>query len=239
MNNRLIKKLNKAGIPLDKPQIESLVLGQLRNVPVTVLNELLAMDFVYKSPYSASFYSKPKDWKTTLDNTIRYSDHWNFLDSHNPERMHCPTDVRTQENLWAKGIWSEKKQEYTIVQTYHPTPIEQYAALKESIVAVRKQYEQTPEFQAMIGRRVKFFEQVKSKSLSIIIDESQAQIVKWKLDSHPPYIKIADEHGVEEKLPGRPLLKGKAFVIITKDGQTIDGQELLKSIDSRHPSNKY
>lgn len=103
--------------PLTKLELYNAI-GDWKDVPFGVLQEVIELDYIHKSPCSLSFYNKQKDWGFTEDKTIRYSNHWNFTSSRTGNKIHSKTNIPIYQDTWAKGIYDISTDTFTILQTY-------------------------------------------------------------------------------------------------------------------------
>jgi hypothetical protein len=104
--------------PLTNSELFTCVSSCYKQIPIDVLYEVLSENYIHKSPYSLSFYNKEKDWNYTQDETVRYSNHWNFLARKTGNKLHAKTDINITQDVWAKGIYDEKSDIYTIIKRY-------------------------------------------------------------------------------------------------------------------------
>lgn len=89
-----------------------------KNVPLQVLEEVVEAEYLHKSPCSLSFYNKRKEWGSTEDKTIRWSNHWNFKSSRTGNKIHSKTDIPIYQDVWAKGIYDFCTDTFTILKIY-------------------------------------------------------------------------------------------------------------------------
>jgi len=123
--------------PLTKTELFS-TLENWKQIPIDVLHDVLSEDYIHKSPCSVSFYNKRKDWNYTQNETVRYSNHWNFVAKRTGDKLHAKTDIDITQDAWAKGIYDEKTDIFTIVKRYenrHSTK-EEIAKLKNKFFPV-------------------------------------------------------------------------------------------------------
>ncbi|MEM1356365.1 MAG: LPD5 domain-containing protein [Planctomycetota bacterium] len=81
------------------------------SMPQSLRDTVASWDYISKSPYSHSYYSKPgKSWSHTPEGIRRVSDHWNFT-SQGPE-IHAKTDKPVENNThwtlaeYREGTWN-------------------------------------------------------------------------------------------------------------------------------------
>lgn len=88
--------------------------GVLGYINFAIVEELLEWDIINKSPYSDSFYNdKNISWRHKPLNSLRISDHWNFIAQDGD--VHCKTDVELYSG-WALGKFDGEK--YIILKQY-------------------------------------------------------------------------------------------------------------------------
>lgn len=113
-----LRKKRNWKTPLTKLEIKNSV-GEWRlKVPKTIILEFLNTKDLYKSPCSISFYSKMKDWNYTEPDTIRWSDHWNFLSKHTGNKIHAKTNIEIPEGIWARGKYDSNNDIFIIELIY-------------------------------------------------------------------------------------------------------------------------
>lgn len=103
--------------PLTKKEIKN-ALGDWKLVPAKVVLEIVEFETLYKSPYSLSFYSKRKYWNYTEPDTIRLSNHWNFISRHTGEKVHCKTNIEIPDNTWIKAKYDDKNVIFVVEEIY-------------------------------------------------------------------------------------------------------------------------
>lgn len=95
-----------------------------KRVPVTLLQELLKLEKVFKSPFSMSFYDRSRQWNVYENGLIRYGNHWNFKTDDNA--LHGKTTEPMPGLNWAKGVYDIEKGAYEIVEVYQDNTIEEF-----------------------------------------------------------------------------------------------------------------
>ena len=103
--------------PLTKLEVYQSI-GDWKDVPFQILEEIILLDYIHKSPCSLSFYNKQKDWGFTENETIRYSNHWNFKSARTGNKIHSKTNIPIYQDTWAKGIYDFSTDTFTILKTY-------------------------------------------------------------------------------------------------------------------------
>lgn len=84
-----------------------------RAVPLEFFKIIGEWDGFHKSPYSDTAYSGKKDWGYTPDNTLRFSDHWNFKSQ---GKIHCITKTKvTNDSHWTLAKFDAKTEKYEVV----------------------------------------------------------------------------------------------------------------------------
>lgn len=176
-------------LPLSLKDVRSM-LSSWKCVPYLAVKDLIEWNCIHKSPYSFSFYNKPKDWLTTETGTLRISDHWNFLSAKRgrdgvkitPDKLHAKTDTIIEQGVWYKGIYDETLDTYIIVATYgiEEMSYEQYVELRNSIPL------EQIEFPAdLIEKRRDFSNKIKSGLVAIKVGNgfnTVKKLTKYRID---------------------------------------------------------
>lgn len=166
--------------PLSKGEL-LYAIGEYSKLPFVVLEEMTKLKTVYRSPSSFSFYSNPKEWGYTENETLRYSNHWNFLSYRTGGKIHSITNIPVPENTWAKAIYDSSTGIFNVLEIYVDAKLttkQQYKQLKEIINPGNLMFKPSEEF---IEKRRRFKQDVLDGNV-IFLGKRVIKISKLRID---------------------------------------------------------
>lgn len=134
MSKRCFKKRDWSQ-PLNKEELVRFVINtSWQEMPFKVIEEMIQLDYIHRSPCSLSFYNKKKDWNYTEPDTIRWSNHWNFKTRHTKDKIHSKTNISVPDNTWVRAKYDETTQTFIVQEIYDGVKM----CSKEEILKIRE-----------------------------------------------------------------------------------------------------
>lgn len=103
-----------------KTEAKKIFSSGIKTMPAALVRKAIAMGVTNPSPYNryggGSYYNTPnKSWEFTPGDTVRVSDHWNFISR---GETHCRTDIPVPSGTWAIGHYCAEEKIYKISQIF-------------------------------------------------------------------------------------------------------------------------
>ena len=148
-----------------------------RTFPEEFFKELLSWKTLIKSPYGNSYYNAVVDWDYKPANSLRISNHWNFIAQ---SQLHCKTLTEVPNNThWALGKFNDEFKAYKIIKVIPNSDINIFHTKSVRMSMLQSGYDHA-------------FEQIsKQEHLS----EKRLRFIKSELELHylNKYLKILQE----------------------------------------------